>query len=184
MFGCCITIDTIQSLLDDGRDVLNEIVTGKYVSQKKAALLSMYRFRMIGSCDADRWVRAMTDRYTLLTDQWDARFDIWNNTIETKDLADLDDRRRSLTESVDSQMTDQSEYEREDIPETADASTSRYLSERTNDERSVDAGTDRTVTETERTGLITESLERAVDAVPALFMAWAREFSDLFLNRC
>ena len=56
---CCggFRVDTPQSLMDAGRDVLTEIVNASDIIDKdqcSKALLNLYRYRMIGSCDVDR----------------------------------------------------------------------------------------------------------------------------------
>lgn len=186
--GCCIQVDTIQSLLDDGRDAVEEILTGHGLDTDilnlcSAAMTSMYRYRMIGSCDVDRWIQAMKDRMTLTLPAWDIRFRIWKANTLDPDLSDLSDRKRTVTENVDTTTTDNTDSEREDIPETADAANSRYLSERSNTDRSIDADLERSLTETERNGQYFDALGRSIRDVPNVFMEWARVFDDLFLAR-
>lgn len=184
---CCagFRVDTIQSLMDDGRDVLTEIVNMSDITDKELcakALLSFYRYRMIGSCDVERWVQAMTDRANLDSDRWNTVFMIYRNGTPSQIAIDLNDRVRTVTESGSSTVKDSTSAEREDIPETADAATSKYLSEREGSKRDVTGSDDRNVTEKERNGLPYELLGRAMDSVRDPYDEWARRFDDLFLR--
>ena len=184
---CCggYRVDTIQSLMDAGRDVLTEIVNASVINEKEQcnkALLNLYRFRMIGSCDVERWVQAMTDRANLDSDRWNTVFSLYQSYMPTIDPNDLNERVRTVTESENSSMTDNTDVEREDIPETADAATSKYLSEREGTDRTVTGSGDRNVTEKERNGLPYEVLGRAMDSVRDPYDDWARRFDDLFLR--
>lgn len=184
---CCagITVDTIQSLMDAGRDVLTEIVNACDVNEKEQcakALLNRYRYRMIGSCDVERWVQAMTDRANLDSDRWNTVFSLYQSAMPTIDPNDLNERVRTVIETENSSMTDNTDVEREDIPETADAATSKYLSEREGTDRDVSGQVDRNLTEKERNGLPYEVLGRAMDSVRDPYDDWARRFDDLFLR--
>ena len=184
---CCagITVDTIQSLMDDGRDVLTEIVNASDIIEKdpcKKALLNLYRFRMIGSCDVERWVQAMTDRANLDSDRWNTVFTLYRNGQPSQIAIDLNDRVRTVTESGSSTVKDNTSAEREDIPETADAAASKYLSAREGSKRDVTGSDDRNVTEKERNGLPYELLARAMDSVRDPYGIWAKRFDDLFLR--
>lgn len=186
--GCCIQVDTIQSLLDEGRDVLSEILNASTINVEDTencvdALLNMYRFRMIGSCDVERWVKAMTDRANLDSARWNTVFEIFRGSMSMSDPTDLNDRVRVVTEIEDVTMSDTTDTEREDIPETADAMDTKYLSERGLSDRDVIGKTDRTLTEKERNGMVYEAIGRSMDAVRDPFVDWARRFDDLFLAR-
>lgn len=184
--GCCIQVETIQSLLDEGRDVLTEILDASVIEEKEqcvGALTNMYRFRMIGSCDVERWVKAMTDRANLDSVRWNTVFSIYRGVMPTSDPSDLNDRVRTVSETEDVTMTDTTDTEREDIPETADAMDTKYLSERGLTDRDVIGKTDRTLTEKERNGMLYELVGRSMDAVRDPFAEWARRFDDLFLAR-
>lgn len=184
---CCagFTVDTIQSLMDAGRDVLTEIVNASDINEKdlcKKALLNLYRYRMIGSCDVERWVQAMTDRANMDSDRWNTVFMIYRNGQPSQITIDLNDRVRTVTETGSSTVKDNTSAEREDIPETADAATSKYLSAREGSKRDVTGSDNRSVTEKERNGLEYELLGRAMDSVRDPFDDWARRFDDLFLR--
>lgn len=185
--GCnAIQVDTIQSLLDEGRDVVAEIMEASVINEKTKtadALMSLYRFRMIGSCDVERWVKAMIDRADLDSVRWNTVFSIYQDVMPTSDLSDLNDRVRTVSETEDVTMSDTTDTEREDIPETADAMDTKYLSERGLTDRDVIGKTDRTLTEKERNGMLYELLGRSMDAVRDPFAEWARRFDDLFLAR-
>ena len=130
---CCggYRVDTIQSLMDSGRDVLREIVNAANITDKEQctkALLNLYRYRMIGSCDVERWVQAMTDRANLDSNRWNTVFMIYRNGQPSQIAIDLNDRVRTVTESGSSTVNDNMSAEREDIPETAVAASSLFLS--------------------------------------------------------
>ena len=184
---CCagFRVDTPQSLMDAGRDVLTEIVNASDITDKEQcakALLNLYRYRMIGSCDVERWVQAMTDRANMDSNRWNTVFSLYQSSMPTIDPNDLNERVRTVTESENSSMTDNTDVEREDIPETADAATSKYLSEREGSKRDVTGSDNRSVTEKERNGLEYELLGRAMDSVRDPYDDWARRFDDLFLR--
>ena len=184
---CCggYRVDTIQSLMDAGRDVLTEIANASVINEKeqcKKALLNLYRFRMIGSCAVERWVQAMTDRANLDSDRWNTVFSLYQSSMPTIDPNDLNERIRTVTESGSSTVKDNTSAEREDIPETADAATSKYLSEREGSKRDVTGSDNRSVTEKERNGLPYEVLGRAMDSVREPYDDWAMRFDDLFLR--
>lgn len=183
---CCagFRVDTIQSLMDEGRDVVTEIVNASDITDKEMcskALTNLYRYRMIGSCDVERWVQAMTDRANLNSDRWNTVFSLYQS-MPTIDPNDLNERVRTVTESGSSTVKDNTSAEREDIPETADAATSKYLSEREGSKRDVTGSDNRSVTEKERNGLPYEVLGRAMDSVRDPYDDWARRFDDLFLR--
>ena len=184
---CCggYRVDTPQSLMDAGRDVLTEIVNASDITDKEQctkALLNLYRYRMIGSCDVERWVQAMTDRANFDSDRWNTVFMIYRNGQPSQIAIDLNDRVRTVTESGSSTVKDNTSAEREDIPETADAATSKYLSAREGSKRDVTGSDDRSVTEKERNGLEYELLGRAMDSVRDPYDDWAKRFDDLFLR--
>ena len=184
---CCagFRVDTPQSLMDEGRDVLREIVNASDITDKEQcakALLNLYRYRMIGSCDVERWVQAMTDRANLDSDRWNSVFSLYQTAMPTIDPNDLNERVRTVTESGSSTVKDNTDVEREDIPETADAATSKYLSEREGSKRDVTGSDNRKVEEKERNGLPYELLGRAMDSVREPYDDWARRFDDLFLR--
>lgn len=184
---CCggFRVDTPQSLMDAGRDVLTEIVNASDITDKEQcakALLNLYRYRMIGSCDVERWVQAMTDRANHDSDRWNSVFMIYRNGQPSQIAIDLNDRVRTVTESGSSTVKDNMSTEREDIPETANAATSKYLSEREGSKRDMTGSDNRSVTEKERNGLEYELLGRAMDSVRDPFDEWAKRFDDLFLR--
>ena len=108
---CCagFRVDTPQSLMDAGRDVLTEIVNASDITDKEQcakALLNLYRYRMIGSCDVERWVQAMTDRANFDSDRWNTVFMIYRNGQPSQIAIDLNDRVRTVTESGSSTVKD------------------------------------------------------------------------------
>lgn len=162
-----IKVDTIASLLADERDVVTEIIgTEEAVYEdKRMALTSMYRYRMIGSCDVDRWVQAMKDRAVLLRRKWDPILRLVPG---------------AATEMVTSSSTTTTTYDstvgNEDLPDTLDAEEDTYLSTRSKrrDDGSISVDT--------TDGLPAEIRRRRIDEDPEIFIEWAKRFEDLFLR--
>ena len=178
-------MDTIQSLMDPGRDAQPESVNAAESNgkgQRPEAMLNLHGCRRIGSCDVERWVQAMTGRANLDSDRWNTVFSLYQSSMPTIDPNDMNERVRTVTESGSSTVKDNTSAEREDIPETADAATSKYLSEREGSKRDVTGSDNRSVTEKERNGLPYEVLGRAMDSVRDPYDDWARRFDDLFLR--
>lgn len=74
-----VCLDTIKSLLDDNRDVLEEIIpdSEQYYAEKRAAILNEYKYRGIGSCDVDYWIDCMQARYFSIVSKYDIAFERW-----------------------------------------------------------------------------------------------------------
>lgn len=163
-----IQVETIASLLAADRDVVTEIVPSSVdqFDKKRAALLAMYRHRMIGSCDVDRWVAAMQDRLALIAPKWDAILDM---------VPGMEDKE-GATSSYESSTTYTSEVKGEDIPDTALAYDTSFLSDRTRRSDTTESGG--SVVD----GLPAEIRRRRMEAEPNLWLEWAREFEHLFLR--
>lgn len=94
--GCCIQIDTPQSIKDEGNDyypedtdIFAEIFDNSTLTNAElmqTALWASYRLRMIGSCNTPEWVQAMRDRLTIIGPKWD---DIMTEAAQTV-MTDMD----------------------------------------------------------------------------------------------
>lgn len=116
--GCCIEVETPQSILDDDNlDVFSVILTnyGTYKQTCSDYLWEMYRYRMLGSCDRNRWIQAAKDRADFLLHKYGVIFD----GITGADL--------SIIEAGGYVMTTESQSE--DLPQTT-ADATEYLSDR------------------------------------------------------
>lgn len=187
IFGCkCISVDTIQSLLDEGTDILASVLSDvagiEERDLRRDALMSMYRYRMIGSCDVERWAQRMRDRVAELEPAWSRRFMLWQDTLLDSEFSDLHDRVRTVTDESETSLKETVDSEREDIPETANAMDTKYLSERSAGTKDTDGESSRTVTEKERTGLAWELFKRSIVSIPNPYREWANEFDELFLR--
>lgn len=154
-----VCLDTLKSLSDDGRDVLEEIIpdTEQYYTEKRAAILNEYKHRGIGSCDVDYWVNCMTTRYFTIAAKYDIAFERWNAyKASTKDFAD-----------GSSEYTMRTEHE--DNPDNPQGSTV-YLSDRT------------TQTYSGKTfgGLGSTTAAEYIADIPNTPQDFAREFRELF----
>lgn len=149
MTGCCIEIDTPQSIMNEGNDyydagtdifaVIFEDSTLDWSEVMQMSLWSVYRYRMIGSCKTDEWVQAMKDRLYMVGSKWD---DIMSKAADT-DLTDMDADsytrlvQRTAITGTDGDVSTQSAsgsdinvVEDEDMPQTPLSSTDKYLSRR------------------------------------------------------
>ena len=78
--GCCITVETPQSILDSTTvDVFEQIIpnTAYQYQKKRNELWYKYRYRGIGSCDQAYWMQCMKDRYALIEETWDIKIKAW-----------------------------------------------------------------------------------------------------------
>lgn len=147
--GCCIEIDTPQSIMDEGNehypagtDIFAEIIEGSTLSNTelmRTVLWAAYRLRMIGSCDTPEWVQAMKDRLALIGPKWDGIFDKAAETALTDLEADSYVRtiQRTPMSGTEGDVATQSATgsdisvtEDEDMPQTPLVEGERYLSRR------------------------------------------------------
>lgn len=186
----CGCVQTPQSILDDEEvDVFATIIpTTEYdYAIKRAILWNFYGDRGIGHTDLTYWLRCMQRRYNLIAKTYDIKFRAWDAMVAVIEDANqgVDFSDYSKTVTSDGWTKDDSETnatnQLEDTPDTV-ASTTKYLSERTTDNSTVDAeGSFHTATtESGSTGKQTEDLKVYVDAVPRLYDDFADEFRQLF----
>lgn len=116
---------------------------------------NMYRHRMISACDVDYWVDICGDHLTV-------------HGLEIKAMMDIDDAMRpKLTD--DSAESVHSEYDSEDLPDTATGSTA-YINNRTK-------------TDTKRTaGLNTRTAREMLNNIPNGYRQAAELLEPFFLQ--
>lgn len=127
MSGCCIEVETIQHIKDtqtdamnNPRDVISEALAvwnsyGSYTSKIHDRIWQDYRYRMIGSCDVDRWVQVLGDRLGALAEVYTGRLSMQASV--TPDLGGA--ITRTYGERTDRSVS-------EDMPDTASPDTDPY----------------------------------------------------------
>ena len=205
----CIEVPTPQSIYDEGEgdypagtDIFEEIFDGyqfTYSEAMQGVLWAVYRYYMIGSCDVERWVQCMRDRTSLIGAKWDAIMAKAANT----DLADLHElsyirtvKHQPITGtggdvrtiSHQGNITDVNEHEA--LPQTQTSDT-KYLDSRstdthTNGQTDTDTYAPNTIdTEeyAEDRDINAATFSKMIREFPDLFDAFAREYSDYFIQR-
>lgn len=184
MTTCCIEIETIQHIKDtqtdamnNPRDVISEALAvwnsyGSYTSKIHDRIWQDYRFRMIGSCDVDRWVQVLGDRLGALAEVYVGRLDM-QATVTTPDMGGVITR-------IYGSRKDSNSYVSEDIPQTAVLNSSyTYPSNRGKNE--LDKGSQ---TDTEHdTGSTAEHLKQYYRDLTDPLDDLMRDISELWLNR-
>ena len=91
--SCCIEVETIQHIKDtqtdasnNPRDVISEALAvwnyyGSYTSKIHDRIWQDYRYRMIGSCDVNRWVIVLADRLGALAEVYVGRLSMQATVI-------------------------------------------------------------------------------------------------------
>lgn len=206
--GCCIELDTPQTIMDEGNDwyepdtdIFAEILTESGASYDNATVMTQalwwkWREHCIASCKTTSWVRAMADRLLLVGDKWDAI--ISKAYAEDTDLASITDRdytrivTRSGTDTNVNSMTGSnvSVNEHESLPQTAAGST-RYLDAReTRTDTPAVATTDQLTHNT--TDTETYNADDTITAItfsdmmnnyPNVLLGFVDEFKDYFIDR-
>lgn len=194
--GCTICVWTPTSIYeaaehDDGTpiDCFEDAVPQDNPHREKLVrrLWSMFRYSMIGSTCLDRWLQRVKDRaeivderYRLLCAEWESRKD---------DLASIDMGWSETYEDHNTQSptgSDQVVRKFEDIPQTAGAAASEWLSR-----RDTDTSTPGVTVKTDANGnrkhvsndmLNAEEFDRVEKALRSPYAIYAKEFADLFAN--
>ena len=151
--GCCIELDTPQSIYDEGNDyyepetdifweVFEEAHTPEYTNKLVMIQALWWKWRdfCIASCNTPKWVGAMADRLGLVGSKWDAI--ITKAYANDVDLTSLDDRdyirtiqRTAIPDTVGDRRTishtgsDVETNEHESLPQT-ESTTTQYLDSR------------------------------------------------------
>lgn len=206
--GCCIEIDTPQSIKDEGNDyydagtdifaVIFENSTLTNAELMQMALWASYRLRMIGSCNTPEWVQVMKDRLTLIGPKWDNIL----NAMQSSDLTDMDADsytrliQRTAIDGTNGDVSTQSAEgsdvnvtEDEDMPQTPIGSTDRYLSRRSTVTSSPNAvrttnykpNTQDMETYNESRDIMAKTFSEMMSEYPDIFGGFAREFAPYFL---
>ena len=205
--GCCIEIDTPQSIMDEGNDYYPEdtdvfalmfedsLLSNAELMQ--SALWATYRLRMIGSCDTEEWVQAMKDRLTIVGPKWD---DIMTKAAETV-MTDMDADsyvrviQRTAIEGTEGDVRTVERtgdvsvgIEHESLPQTATTST-KYLDSRQttateNNLKDTDSyvpNTQDKETYNESQDIMAKTFAEMMREYPDILGGFAREFSEYFL---
>lgn len=149
-------------------------------------LWAQYRYTPIGSACLDRWLQRVKDkaaildkRYQLLIAEWEA---------DKESIASIQRASKDLRSDVTTQSTSGSDVitsEHEDLPQSEDASGTRWLSAR--DTSTSAPGVTTTVdseseaTHTEAT-LGAEEYDKVLRMLKSPYVAYVDEFSNLFLD--
>lgn len=186
----CFEVETIQHIydsqtVDDGngndipRDVVAEAIDGmtndwdSYTQQVHDRIWQDMRYRMIGSCDVDMWVRMLTDRMDAVFFTNMVRFDATTNEI-TNGLYIGGTETRVYGQRIDS-----GEGVSEDMPDTSSISTViTYPSSKSKSENTKGEQTD-TVTDM---GSSAEHLRDYYEAVRDPFDWLMKDLESLWLN--
>ena len=206
--GCCIEIDTPQSIMDEGNDyypentdIFAKIFEDSTLSNAElmqSALWATYRLRMIGSCDTEEWVQAMKDRLTIVGPKWDDIMTTAASTIMTDMDADSYVRviQRTAMEGTDGDVSTQSAtgsdvnvVEDEDIPQTPIGENERYLSRRSTATATPSAvrttkyapNTQDKETYSESQDIMAKTFSEMMREYPDILGGFAREFADYFV---
>lgn len=164
--GCCIEVPTLQSVYDsetrdygDGdeeRDLVREAmdltgsVYGDYEDAVAARIWNDYRYRMLGTCDEDMFVRILADRLTAEGYTAVAQMDMVTAAAST-----ITDPDHVVTSG---QHTDTLTHKREDLPDNF-SDTYTYPSEKSEDSNAygehvvTEYGADRTKAEAVRAAM-------------------------------
>ena len=161
--GCCITVETPQSIKDrDNVDVFEQIIsaTAYQYAKKRSELWARFRYHGIGSCDRAYWIQCMKDRYALIEETWDIKIKAWEQYVTS--VSSGVDFSASSTET-------KTVSEREDTPDNP-AGNTIYLADRN------------TVTFDAKnyTGLESETVDDYIKAVPDPWDGFTSQFRRLF----
>lgn len=195
MSSCCNSCDTLilytpqgiqASFVDDSGtalDVFTQAIDfGDGLEDMTASAIeacwAKYRYRMIDGCNPNSWYVTLKSRATLIRPKWVLRMTAYKNALDAGTLIDTD--KGSKDTSVGSGQ-DTVTVTREDIPATADAAASQWLTDRT--VTSTALGSTVTVTHVDNSEGAPARVAAVLEGIPAIFEDYAEEFSDLFINR-
>ena len=180
----CVTYDD-----DTPIDVFEDAVPldNPYREKIVKRLWSMYRYQVIDSMCLDRWIQRVRDRaeiidgrYRLLMEEWEAK----QSTIAGISTGWTETYEDSSTQTPSG--SDTSVHKAEDIPQTAGASASEWLSRRDTDivtpGTTVTTKSGGTRSRVDNVMLPSEEFATAMDKLASPYTAYAREFRDLFAN--
>ena len=206
--GCCIQIDTPQSIMDEGNDyypedtdIFAEIFDGSTLTNAElmqTALWASYRLRMIGSCNTPEWVQAMKDRLTIIGPKWDDILTAATESVLTDMDADSYVRviQRTAIEGTEGDVSTQSAtgsdvnvIEDEDMPQTPISTGDKYLSRRSTATSTPSAvrstkyapNTQDKETYNESRDIMAKTFAEMMREYPDILGGFTREFSDYFV---
>lgn len=185
MSSCCIEIETIQHIKDtqldasnNPRDVITEALNlwnsyGTYTAKVHDRIWQDFRYRMIGSCDVDRWVTVLGDRLGALAEVYVGRLTM-QATVVTPDLGGV------ITRTYGARKDDAAAYS-EDMPDTSVPLTDPYLypSNRSKSETNKGSQTDTEHDSGSTAGHLKEYYRDLTDPLDDLI----RDIENLWLNR-
>lgn len=157
-----LCVETLASLTAADPEVLNRIVTTEAYPNDAAILrqrfLQRFRYRMIGSCNADEWEQVVIDAAEGMAWIWNQIFD----GVRDQQLGDFTDRSYELDSTSES----------ENLPELP-MDGKKYLSNRG---------------KTNQTGKFYDtsnmkSIRDILTNVSDPYEEWCKEFDDYFFNR-
>lgn len=155
-----ICIPTIASLLEDGRDVIHEIIGVQEYEylEKRKILIAYYNYRGIGNCDVDYWVNCMKQKYAFIKDEYDIKIKAFLS-LKNKENIDLNSDK----------LTQHNEHTFEDTP-SQQITNQLYLSTRNKNDLTQQRQTDNDAVAT----------MNYIDFVKDPFNDFAVEFKELF----
>lgn len=210
---CCIELDTLQTIMDDGNDYYPEntdIVdtiftmagqTYTNATVMKQALWWKYRDYCIGACNTPKWVRGMADRLLFVGSKWDEI--ISKAYALDTDLSSITDRsyerivkREPITGTQGDVNTlshtgyDTHTMEHESMPQTA-SGTTKYLDARqTNtdtpgvtDTNTYTPNTQDTETYNADDTITAITFSDMMNNYPNVLLKYVDEFAEFFINR-
>ena len=177
LMGCCIILETPQSILqDDEVDVFETVMDGAFSDTERTAcvkaLWARFRYRGLGSQDRDYWLQNMKDRLSAIQQSYAEKFAIYEAYLES----DFSDLAGSVTEHKVTTAPRQQTTTGEDMPDTA-VGTSSYLSDR---QTLTTIETEDNETTKVYTGLPQSTLLDALGHVQDPYEMFAKEFDKLF----
>ena len=128
--ACYLEVETIQRIKEtqldaslNPRDVVTEALNvwnsyGTYTSKIHDRIWQDFRYRMIGSCDVDRWINVLGDRLGAIAEVYVGRLDMQASVVA--DLGGI------ITRTYGARKDDANSVS-EDMPDTSTPLTSSYI---------------------------------------------------------
>lgn len=186
---CCIEVPTLQSVYDsetrdygDGdeeRDLIREAmaltgsVYGDYEDTVEARIWNDYRYRMMGTCDTDMFVRILADRLTAEALTTVMQIEAVNEAVESGYVT------APGKIVISGEHTDTLARTREDMPDNFSANFA-YPSDKSEDKNTYGQ---HTVSELGVNGTVAEDLKRSMEAYKDPLDDLMRAISVCWLNR-
>ena len=181
---CCLEVETIQHIKDtqtdasnNPRDVISEALAiwnyyGSYTSKVHDRIWQDFRYRMIGSCDVDRWIAVLGDRLGAIAEVYIGRLSMQASV--TPDIGG------KITRTYGSRKDDSSSVS-EDMPDTSTPLSDTYLYPSSRNKNEMNKG-QQTDTE-EDSGSSAAHLKEYYRDLQDPLDDMMREIDNLWLNR-